>query len=145
MRMLVCLVLPQRSLKLSSFLFLIFLNFILFYLFFLYNRFLLVIYFIHISKCMSIPICPHFFSFFCLASVISTTLSSSSLIHSSVSSNILFIPSSVYFISFILFFISVWFFIFLNSLFKTSNFSFCSSNLLLSIWRSSQSLPWTFY
>ena len=60
MQMLVPLMLSQRSLKLSSFLFII-------------------------------------FSFFCSASVISTTLSSSSLIHSSVSFNVLLISSSVYF------------------------------------------------
>ena len=51
------------------------------------------------------------FSFVCSAWVTLTTLSSSSLIHSSVSSNLLLIPSSVFFVSVILSFNSAWFFL----------------------------------
>ena len=53
--------------------------------------------------------------------VISATLSSISLIHSSTSFILLLIPSSVFFIPLIVSFNSVWlFFIFSNYLFKTS-------------------------
>ena len=55
--------------------------------------------------------------------MISSTLSSSSLIHASVLSNILLFPSSVFFISIIVFFSSVWFFLFYNSLFSFSIYS----------------------
>ena len=51
--------------------------------------------------------------------------------HSSVSLNLLLIPSSVFFVLVIVFFSSDWFFlIFYNSLLK---FSLCSSILLLSL------------
>ena len=76
--MLVCLMLSERSLKLSLFLFIL-------------------------------------FSFFCLASVISIILFSSSLICSSASLNLLLFPSSVFLILVIIFFSSVWFF-FISSL-----------------------------
>ena len=69
----------------------------------------------------------------------SITLSSSLLICSLVSSNLLLIPSNVFFISVIVYFMSIcFFFIFSNSysvlIFHfslNSNFSLCSSNLLL--------------
>ena len=65
--------------------------------------------------------------------MISTTLSSSSLIHPTVSSNLLLNPFKVLFISVIELFISIWFFfVFPNFLLKTSNFSLCSFNRLLS-------------
>ena len=72
-----------------------------------------------------------FFSLFYSAAEISTILSSTSLIHSSASFILLLIPSSVFFISVIIFFNSVWlFFIFSNSLLKTSyNFLLCASIL----------------
>ena len=74
------------------------------------------------------------FSLFCSMEVISTTLSSSLLIHSSASVILVLIPFSVFFISVILLFNSILFsFIFSNSLFKTSyNFLFCASILFLS-------------
>lgn len=60
-------------------------------------------------------------SFFYSAWMISITLSSSLLIHFSVSSNLHFIPFSVFFIWFILFFSSAWFFfIFYNYLLNIS-------------------------
>ena len=73
------------------------------------------------------------FPFFCLASLIHITLSSSLLIHSSVSFSLLLIPSSVFIKihwkeSDIAFFISIWlFFLFSNSLLKMSNFLHCAS------------------
>ena len=89
MRMLLCLMLSQRSLKLFPF-----------------------------FKILC--------SFFCLAKTVSTTLSSTLLICSYVSSNLLLIHSSLIFSSFIIFFISVWFFfIFSNSFLLL--FSLCSS------------------
>lgn len=63
--------------------------------------------------------------FFCSEWVISTTLSYRSLMYSSVSPNLLLIPSCVFFIAVIVFFISdYYFFIFSKCLLK---FSLCSS------------------
>ena len=73
---------------------------------------------------MSQSVLTPFYSVFHSASVITTTLSSTSLVQSPVSFSLLLIPSGVFFISVIVFFIFVWlFFIFSNSLLKTLNFS----------------------
>ena len=81
---------------------------------------------------------PHFFSFFLLffssASVTSPTLSYSSLICSSVSFSLLLILFTIFFISVTVFSIAVWlFFMFYNSLLKTSNFALCIHSFLSSL------------
>ena len=60
-----------------------------------------------VSKVSKIVLISFHSFFFCFASLISTTLSSSSLIHSSVSFSLLLIPSSVFCILVIVFLISV--------------------------------------
>ena len=71
---------------------------------------------------------PHFlkipFSFCCSAWIFFSTLSSKSLIQSSASSDLLFIPSSVLFISGSAFFISNWFFFMVSM-----SFSCCWASL----------------
>ena len=68
-----------------------------------------------------------FLSLFYSLAVISTTFSSSSLIYSSVSFNLILIHSSVFFISVIIFIISGCSLYFLFVKKKTSNFSLCAS------------------
>ena len=87
-------------------------------------------------------LCPHFFhSFFCSASLISTTLTSSSLIHSSVSFHLLLIPSSVFFISTTVFCISSWFLFIFSVCYKSLTSHFVHPFLAHVLWSSSQSLP----
>ena len=87
-------------------------------------------------KCCYISYCPkdflsspHFFkilfSFCCSAWVFFHTLSSKSLIWSSASSNLLFMPSSVLLISDTAFFISDWSFLYISYVF----FSWCGVSL----------------